>query len=83
MKSSNASSRIVSVKKAIKHPEYSHTTKSVNDIALMRLKEEIEWNDLIQPACLPNPDKDSFSGHVATVAGWGKSDREKRFTYVY
>lgn len=45
--------------------------KVADDIALIQLDQEAEWNDLVQPTCLPNPDRDSYSGMMATVAGWG------------
>ena len=77
MKALNTSSRIIKVTEIIVHPTYSSSAKVISDIALMRLKEEVEWNDLTQPACLPNPDGDSFSGHMATVAGWGWTNEVK------
>ena len=58
------------------HPSYI-SRQVADDIALIQLQEEVEWNDRIQPACLPNPDKDSFSGMIATVSGWGWSDEVK------
>lgn len=39
----------VRIDKIIVHPEYNDLT---HDITLMRLAEEIKFNDLIQPACL-------------------------------
>ena len=68
--------RIIHVQQITLHPLY-HSKKTEHDIALLQLQEEVEWNDRIQPACLPNPDKDSFSGHLATVAGWGWTNEKK------
>lgn len=42
------------------------------DIALLRLKNDILWNELAWPVCFPNIDSGNFSGHDATVIGWGK-----------
>ena len=66
--------RTIKVRQVIMHPSFNSKKKIEHDIALVQLEEEVEWNDRIQPACLPNPDKDSFSGHLATVAGWGWTD---------
>ena len=69
--------REVNVRQTFIHPSYDTAKKIEHDIALVQLDEEVGWNDRIQPACLPNPDKDSFSGILATVAGWGWSDEVK------
>jgi len=42
-----------------------------NDIALIKLNREIEFNDFIRPVCLPTLDR-SYNGHNTTVVGWGK-----------
>ena len=68
--------RVIGVQRIIMHPSYI-SRQVADDIALIQLQEEVEWNDRIQPACLPNPDKDSFSGMIATVSGWGWSDEVK------
>lgn len=54
----------------------SQMKSSVNinnaDIALLRLKHDIHWNELAWPVCFPNREAGNFSGHDATVIGWGK-----------
>lgn len=42
------------------------------DIALLRLKYDVYWNELAWPVCFPNKDSGNFSGHDAVVIGWGK-----------
>lgn len=42
------------------------------DIALLRLKHDIHWNELAWPVCFPNREAGNFSGHDAIVIGWGK-----------
>lgn len=44
-----------------------------NDIGLIELKSDIEYDDLISPVCLPNEHdlKRDMSGYMATVLGWG------------
>ncbi|XP_046643428.1 serine protease easter-like [Daphnia pulicaria] len=59
------------VNRIVNHPSYNPSkSKVADDIALIQLDQEAEWNDLVQPSCLPNPDKDSYTG-MTTVAGWG------------
>lgn len=54
----------------------SHMKSSANinnaDIALLRLKHDIHWNELAWPVCFPNREAGNFSGHDAVVIGWGK-----------
>lgn len=54
------------------HLKPSTTTTNNADIALLRLKHEIHWNELAWPVCFPNKDAGNFSGHDAIVIGWGK-----------
>lgn len=42
------------------------------DIALLRLKYDVHWNEFAWPVCFPNKDAGNFSGHDAVVIGWGK-----------
>lgn len=59
------------------------TRQLADDIALINLNSPVEWSDRVQPACLPNPDQDSFAGLVATVAGWGWTDEVKNGTSLF
>lgn len=68
--------KLFRVNQIVMHPSYV-TRQLADDIALVNLDEEIQWSDRIQPACLPNPDKDSFAGLLATAAGWGWTDEVK------
>ncbi|XP_076252333.1 phenoloxidase-activating factor 1-like [Rhynchophorus ferrugineus] len=52
------------------HPKYSVATKQ-NDIGLIRLNEEVQFNDMISPICLPLANSYIFPGDKLTVAGWG------------
>lgn len=42
------------------------------DIALLKLKHDIHWNELAWPVCFPHREAGNFSGHDAIVIGWGK-----------
>ena len=61
------------ISRIVIHPSYDPPrSKVANDIALINLVEEVTWNDLVRPACLPHPDKENnVTGVTATVAGWG------------
>lgn len=51
------------------------------DIALLRLRSDIQWNELAWPVCFPNKESGNFSGHDATVIGWGKlSEKSEDFS---
>ena len=62
------------VRQTIVHPSYNDAKKTEHDIALVQLQKRVEWNDRIQPACFSDHKmniKNSYSGLMATVAGWG------------
>lgn len=51
------------------------------DIALLRLKQEIHWNELAWPVCFPAREAGNFSGHDAVVIGWGKlNEKSEEFS---
>lgn len=45
------------VSRFIKHPKYYSRTKK-NDIALIELKENVQFDDFIRPACLYQENED-------------------------
>jgi secreted trypsin-like serine protease len=66
----------VKVKSKIIHPNYFHNFHEVNDIALLELSEDLEFNEKIQPIALPDEDFDETSyldksRSKFMVAGWG------------
>ncbi|XP_062127743.1 collagenase-like [Drosophila sulfurigaster albostrigata] len=65
---------IVKRKNIIVHPEYD-PIQFLNDIALIRLPAEILFDEYIQPAKLPDPDK-LYDNEIGVVSGWGISDRD-------
>lgn len=51
------------------HPNYN-TGNQKNDIALIRVKEKIEFNMKVGPACLPfKNSNNSFAGEVVYAVG--------------
>lgn len=55
----------------IQHPKYDKENK-LNDVAIIKLTDEIEFNNFIQPACLPIDDNYPSNEIDAWAAGWGK-----------
>ena len=49
------------------HPHYNRKT-SDNDIALVRLRDEIQYNDHVRPICLPRARTAFVKGFTV---GWG------------
>jgi len=60
--------KVVEVSQIINHPSYSALTSN-NDIALLKLSEEVDLNTYT-PSCVANTG-DSFEGQKAWVYGWG------------
>lgn len=71
--------KLFRVNQIVMHPSYV-TRQLADDIALINLDGDVQWSERVQPACLPNPDADSFAGLLATVAGWGWNDEVKNGT---
>lgn len=62
------------------HPKYQSNAKSSFDIGLIKLVDEIVYNDYIQPICY-DLDVD-FVGEWFIVAGWGKTEKGKTRFFV-
>ena len=61
--------QILGVEKFITRDDYDTNTHE-NDIAILKLVETIEFNDVVQPVGLPDASTlEEYS--VATVIGWG------------
>ncbi|XP_054092115.1 serine protease 7 [Zeugodacus cucurbitae] len=73
----SAPSQRFDIEGVIVHDHYGYDQQSNihehNDIALIRLDKSVEFNNYIQPVCLPIPtlQKELTEGVVLTVAGWG------------
>jgi V8-like Glu-specific endopeptidase len=67
----------IPIEKIIPHPLYNPNNPSKHhDIAILKLKEKVQFSDFIQPICLPTPDLDKGlrMGQEQVVCGWGKTD---------
>ncbi|VDL60601.1 unnamed protein product [Hymenolepis diminuta] len=47
-----------------------------DDIALLKLKKPVQFNENVRPACLPNPGEEFEAGNICAVAGWGQTSQE-------
>ena len=85
MDSSQASSsrRDVAVSAIFMHEGYDPKT-DFNDIAILQLKERIDWTDMIRPICLPFEPL-NYEGKNATVTGKPIHSLAlfKTYNYVY
>ncbi|XP_068081115.1 serine protease persephone isoform X2 [Anabrus simplex] len=64
--------QIHQVSDVIIHPEFKTEPEQYNDIALLMLKESVNYTNDVLPACLY--DKDVRKGTVLTATGWGVTD---------
>ncbi|XP_059142662.1 neurotrypsin-like [Physella acuta] len=74
------------VEKIIMHKRYNKKTKN-NDIALLKVKpingRGIQFNDFVQPACLPGPETEYIEGTTCIISGWGNMERSGSGSNVY
>ena len=66
-------SNSIRVSSVVTHPQYNGGTFE-NDIAVVTLAQPIQFNDKIQPACLPDsgfPAYDQLIGKNVVITGWG------------
>ena len=66
----------IKIEEIILHPKYKGT--SYFDIALVKLKEDLDFNDAISPICipdLPTLDVNHRVHHATTLTGWGATEK--------
>ena len=70
----------ISVREIVNHPLYN-SMKLDNDVAILKLKLSLNFNENVQSACLPDPFfAPEESGEYAIVSGWGTTS-EGNFMY--
>uniref|UniRef100_T1L3E8 Peptidase S1 domain-containing protein n=1 Tax=Tetranychus urticae TaxID=32264 RepID=T1L3E8_TETUR len=70
--------KTIGVEKSYIHPDIDSRTEE-NNIALLLLKEPVQFSRNIQPICLPEPGEDeTFYGRHGTVNGFKKLHRMER-----
>lgn len=62
--------RDIEVSRIRQHPDFQRDT-FMNDIAVLRLKRPVSFNEYIRPVCLPNRTGDTYFGKTAIATGWG------------
>ena len=65
------------VRKIIIHPNFKRNDDqdTDNDIAILKLKQSLSFNDFVQPACLPDHSIDLHRlKYDPVVSGWGRND---------
>jgi len=60
----------IQVERVIKRADYD-TSSINNDIALLRLSSEVQFNNNVIPACLPTDRNQQYTNWEAVVSGWG------------
>lgn len=66
------------VDQVITHENFSPYDQSLsNDIALIKLRGSVEFNDFVRPACMPTEDR-NFENVELIVAGFGKTESSEK-----
>ena len=74
----------IGVENVIRHPLYNPKTTE-NDIALLRLNQEITFSAFVNPICLPiNFNVNDENLGIMQIAGWGLTEKgtKKRQTFL-
>lgn len=74
--------RKLHVSAVIKHPSFNSANLYANDIALLLLKEPIDFDEFLRPVCLPSDDYQLKPGVNCTVIGWGKPKHDEDEDYL-
>lgn len=64
---------IATIAQIFPHPDFDNLLKH-NDIALLLLDQEIDFNDIIRPACLANSNSDKRDYIKGIATGWGANN---------
>ncbi|OWR52286.1 hypothetical protein KGM_211237 [Danaus plexippus plexippus] len=77
----NNSTVDININKIIVHPKYDGKLGHNSDIALIRLRDPVNFTDFIQPICLPASKyiamQDSVINNAYWTAGWGETEYEE------
>ncbi|XP_069807122.1 ovochymase-1 [Dendropsophus ebraccatus] len=61
----------------VPHKMYSPITNDY-DIALIRLAEELIFNDVVRPVCLPSAEEPLKQTSLCVVTGWGSTEEDEQ-----
>merc|ERR1739848_511268 len=70
MGETSADEQSIQVEDIISRSDYNENTIE-NDIAILKLSQDVTFSDYVVPACLPSSSSNSYTGQSATVSGWG------------
>jgi len=62
--------QIMKIEKMQPHPDYVNGMDIRNDIAIIRLSENVQFTEYVSPICLPNINQ-TIPGADGILAGWG------------
>lgn len=65
------------VEKLYIHRKFNRKENNRNDIALIKVKGVIEFNEAVQPACLPKFGLEVMTNENCAVSGWGATETSK------
>jgi len=68
------SEQVVDIELIIKHESFDANTID-NDIALIKTKQKITYNEYVQPVCLPDSEFSYHTGKAAFISGWGSTEK--------
>ena len=79
----------MTIDRIIKHPDYDASSNHDYDVALLKLKNPIQYNSHVRPVCLAKTDFDA--GTNCYVTGWGHTSeggdipqvKDKHYTSYY
>lgn len=72
LKDSGPNSQLIPISQFTKHPSYK-TSEKYNDIALIQLQHQIEFNEFVRPACLNTEPLETLHWKQAIASGFGKT----------
>jgi len=67
---SNSEEQVIQVEQIIPRSDYNENTID-NDVAILKLAQDVQFNDYVVPACLPSSSANDYTGQSAVVSGWG------------
>lgn len=67
------------------HEDFEYGPISDNDIAIVEIKHSLEFNEMVQPICLPSAGDSYSAGQLCTISGWGSilSGTSGRYSYLF
>uniref|UniRef100_A0A4W3H6J6 Peptidase S1 domain-containing protein n=1 Tax=Callorhinchus milii TaxID=7868 RepID=A0A4W3H6J6_CALMI len=77
----NGMTKVMKLKRIFLHYDFDHNTLQ-NDMSLLELSKKIEYNDYVQPVCLPFNKTIIDSMHLCYITGWGVTKENGKETDI-